>query len=204
VAAAHWLAAAAVVAGDASDNVPSGVFAEADDIQPVSIEVPTLVVERIVDDEETPREVVLELLRTAVAAGEGQIADLPGIVAERAQVEELVQQLPVEGREAALAAEPVRATLLDPRRPARDLLGHMLDGINACWLLYDEYSDDESADLDDEDDVSDAADNGDVGESEDDAVESYDAAADAQRRDDVAEEFADFVRGQAAARSQLI
>ena len=54
------------------------MFAEADDIQAVSIEVPSLVVERIVDDEETPREVVLGLLRAAVAAGEGQIADLAG------------------------------------------------------------------------------------------------------------------------------
>src|SRR5205823_5514820 len=68
VAAAHWLAAAAVVA-DAAENTPGAVFMEADDIQPVSIEVPALVVERIVEEDLSPRGVVLDLLRSAVAAG---------------------------------------------------------------------------------------------------------------------------------------
>lgn len=198
VAVAHWLAAAAVVAGDASGISPSGVFAEADHIQAVSIEVPSLVVERVVDDEETPREVVLGLLRAAVAVGEGQIVDLAGIVAERARLEELVGRLPVEGRDAALASEPVRVTPLDPRRPARDLLEHLLDGIGSCWLLYtdDAYDnhDGEESDADEDDDSGDT----------DDAVEG-DVEADAEHHDEVAEEFADFVRGQAAAtRSRLI
>src|SRR5206468_2162681 len=127
VAAAHWLAAAAVVAADVAGNTPGGVFMEADDIQPVSIEVPALVVERIVDENLSPREVVLDLLRSAVAAGEGKIADLPAVLAERARLEELVQRLPTERRDEAPAKESVRATLLDPRRPARDLLEHLLD-----------------------------------------------------------------------------
>jgi hypothetical protein len=38
-------------------------------------------------------------------------------------------------------ASPGVATLLDPRRPAQDLLEHLLDGINSCWLLNDEYAD---------------------------------------------------------------
>jgi hypothetical protein len=122
VAAAHWLAAAAVVAADESGNRPGGVFAEADDIESVSVEVPSLVVERMLDDGQPPREVVVGLLRAAVVAGEGIIADLPGIVAERARLEGLVQRLPADQRGAALASEPVRATVLDPRRPARDLL----------------------------------------------------------------------------------
>lgn len=42
-----------------------------------------------------------------------------------------------------MASEPVRATLLDPRRPARDLLEHLLDGIASCRLLFTEYADDE-------------------------------------------------------------
>ncbi|TMM27995.1 MAG: hypothetical protein E6F99_30600, partial [Actinobacteria bacterium] len=94
VAAAHWLAAAAVVAADASGNTPGGVFAEADDIQPVSVDVPTLVVEQIVDAAVPPREVVLGLLRTAVAAGDGEVAD---------------------GRDEALAAARVRVAVVNPR-----------------------------------------------------------------------------------------
>ena len=44
VAAAHWLAAAVVAAG----NTPPGVFAEADDVQAVSVQVPSLVVQQLV------------------------------------------------------------------------------------------------------------------------------------------------------------
>ena len=170
VAAAHWLAAAAVVAADAAGNTPGGVFVEADDIQPVSIEVPTLVVERIVEEDLSPREVVLDLLRSAVAAGEGEIVDLAGIFAERARLEELVRRLPAERRDEALAKEPVRATLLDPRRPARDLLEHLLDGIASCHLLYDEYTDGENVDLDmDADDEHGSADDAEDQHAEDEA-----------------------------------
>jgi hypothetical protein len=196
VAAAHWLAAAAVVAAAESGGRPYRVFAEADDIESVSVEVPTLVVERIVDDERLPREVVLALLRAAVAAGEGTIADLPRIVTDRAQLEELVQRLPAEQCEHALS-QPVRATLLDPRRPARDLLEQLLDGLNSCWLLYDEYADDEATDLD-EDYESDEldVDGGEGGEVLDVGV---------QRRREFVEEFAALVREQAAAdRGRLI
>jgi hypothetical protein len=201
VAAAHWLAAAAIVAADESGGSPGGVFAVADDIQPASIEVPSLVVERIVDDEEPPRAVVLGLLRAAVAAAGGEIADLAGVLAERARLEELVQRLPADKRAAALASEPVRATLLDPRRPARDLLEHLLDGINSCWLLYDEYADDEASDLDDDHDND---------ELDIDGREGGDVLdADVQRRramaEEFAEEFAEVVREQAAAdRGRLI
>jgi hypothetical protein len=203
-AAAHWLAAAAVVAADESGNRPGGVFAEADDIEPVSVEVPSLVVERILDDGQPPREVVLDLLRTAVVAGEGTIADLPRIVAERARLEELVQRLPADQREDAVASEPVRGTVLDPHRPGRDLLEHLLDGVNSCWLLYDEYADDEAGDLNVDEGSEELALND--GE-DDDLVDDvdHDSTADVQRREEVAEEFAGFVREQAAAdRGRLI
>jgi hypothetical protein len=98
VAAAHWLAAAAVVTADAAGNTPGGVFMEADDIQQVSIEVPTLVVQRILGEGLSPRGVVLDLLRSAVAAGEGRIADLAAVLAERARLEEVVGRLPAETR----------------------------------------------------------------------------------------------------------
>ena len=42
---------------------PGGVFAEADDIQAASIEVPSLVTERILDEQEAPRDVVQRIQR---------------------------------------------------------------------------------------------------------------------------------------------
>ncbi|WP_147252595.1 hypothetical protein [Micromonospora endolithica] len=143
VAAAHWLAAAAVVAGEESGNSAAGVFADADDIQAVSVEVPTLVVGRIVDGGVSPRRVVMDLLRAAVAAGEGVIVDPDGVAADNARIQSLVAGLSAAERAEVLASEPVRATLLDPRRPARDLLEHLLDGIASCRLLFAEYADDE-------------------------------------------------------------
>ena len=43
--------------------------------------------------------------------------------------------------------EPARLTLLDPQRPARDLLEDLLAGIRGCWLLYEnEIGDDDDDD----------------------------------------------------------
>jgi hypothetical protein len=186
VAAAHWLASAAVVAAEEAGNSPAGVFAEADVIQAVSVEVPTLVVRRVVGEGATPRQVVLDLLRSAVAAADGVIADLPAVLVTRARLEESLRRLPAREREAAMAAEPARATLLDPRRPARDLLEHLLDGISSCQLLYADGDNGDDFDGADELDDPVSADTSDV-----DVV-------DAERWDEVAEEFAELVRAEAA------
>jgi hypothetical protein len=110
VAAAHWLAAAAAVASGTSGSAPATVFAEADDIEPVSIEVPSRVVKAIEVDGRPPQSVVLELLRVAVAAGEGVIADLPEVLAERTRLEDVLLRVPAEQRGAARAGVPARAT----------------------------------------------------------------------------------------------
>jgi hypothetical protein len=181
VAVAHWLAAAAVVAADSAGSVPAAVFAEADDIEQVSIEIPSRVVNAIEADGRSPRTAVLELLQTAVAAAHGEITDLPGVLAERSHLEQILQRVPADQRDAARAGVPARATLLDPRRPARDLLEHLLDGIGACHLLFAEYADDEldADDLDhDDDDLS-------------------DEAGDDERQARVAAEFAEAVRDRA-------
>jgi hypothetical protein len=60
LAAAYWLAAAAVVAAGIADLDAADVFAEADNIEAVSVAVPTEVVARIVDDETDARVVVLD------------------------------------------------------------------------------------------------------------------------------------------------
>jgi hypothetical protein len=159
VAAARWLAAAAMVAADVADLEAADVFAEADSIEAVSVAVPAEVVARIVDDGADARVVVLDLLRNAVAVGDGVILDLPRVVAQ--------QQ--------AMGADQVRATELDPRRPARDLLEHLLSGIAACFLVY--------ADFDDSDGGFELEDDPDPGSA---------------RRDRMANDFADLVRAQAA------
>jgi hypothetical protein len=197
VAAAHWLCAAAVAAADAAGSTPDGVFVEADDIEAISVQVPTLVVEQIENADRSPREVALDLLRVAVAAAEGKVVDLSGVLAERTRRETLVERLPVDQREAALAAEPVRTTLLDPRRPARDLLEHIVDGIASCHLLYAEYTLDAYAEPGDEVVDSGGASTGGRGDSD---LDGDDMDADDERHEQIAAEFADVVREQAAAR----
>ncbi|WP_405094482.1 hypothetical protein [Micromonospora sp. NBC_01412] len=86
---------------------------------------------------------VMDLLRAAVAAGEGVIVDPEAVAADYARIQSLVVGLSAGQQAEVLASEPVRATLLDPRRPARDLLEHLLDGIASCRLLFSEYADDE-------------------------------------------------------------
>ncbi|MEV6851536.1 hypothetical protein [Actinoplanes sp. NPDC051411] len=182
VAAAHWLTAAAVVAAQVAGCTPAGVFAEADDIQAVPVAVPTLMVEKIEGAGIPARRAVVDLLRVAVAAGAGEIADLPGIAAERARFEESVQRLPADQRTAMLSAAPVRATMLDPRRPARDLLEHLLAGIASCHLLYSEYADEELVC---------------AAQDQDPAFED-EAVSESDRRGEITEEFTDLVREQAA------
>ena len=176
VAAARWLVAAAVVAAEAVEIDAASVFAEADDIEPVSGAVPAEVVAQIVDDETDPRSVVLDLLRTAVAAGDGVILDLSQLLAQHRG------QLGLSTEEQSEVAGPtsVRATELDPRRPARDLLEHLLDGIAACHLLYAEYDDDPDEPRDD------------------DRNDEPNPDAEASRRDRTAEEFTQLVRARAA------
>jgi hypothetical protein len=202
VAAAHWLAAAAVVAAGAAGNTPAGVFVEADGIQAVSVPVPTGVVIEIEDDGRSPRQVVLDLLRVAVAAADGEVADLPGVLAERARLVEMVQRLPVEQREDILASEPVRTTLLDPRRPARDLLEHLLDGIASCQLLYAEYAA-EAHELDTDESRPDAAGisatDDPVNIGDDPVGVADDPEAETERYEEIAAGFAELVRIRAAA-----
>jgi hypothetical protein len=131
-----------------------------------------------------------------VAAAEGVIADLPAVLADRAALEELVDRLPADQRREALAAEPARTTLLDPRRPARDLLEHLLDGVSSCHLLYAEYAIagghravDDDVEPDDEDDDFDS----------DGRVAEY-----AERRREIARAFAGLVQAEAVARQRRL
>lgn len=157
VAAVNWLVAAAVVAGEAANVDIDSVFAYADDIEAVSVQVPTFVV-KARRGGLGPREVVAAMLAEAHEVRQGHVpapARLPALVdAARAKV----RKLPPGDREQALAAMLKRLTLLDPVRPSRDLLEHLLDGVRSCLLVYGEAAEDAEAELGedlnyDEDDI---------------------------------------------------
>jgi hypothetical protein len=151
VAAAHWLTAAAAVAGDLADLTPAAVFAESDNIGVCSVELPQFIVGTIDDAGRSPRDVVLHLLREASQVREGTIPNVPDLLARVAQAAERIEQLPESHRDQEYQALlPERLTLLDPLRPARDLLEHLLDGLSACFTLFEDcidYDEDTGAPL---------------------------------------------------------
>lgn len=150
VAAAHWLAAAAEVTADTSGHNPVQVVQEADNIEALPHETPTLVL-GLIDDGATPHEAVTGLVRHAMHVADGLLPD-PG--AFREQLDDVEQTL-ARSSDDGLDLEDVllRLTPLDPKRPARDLLEDLLTGIHACWLLHSEY--DDYAGEDDTDDAQD-------------------------------------------------
>ncbi|MFJ8795857.1 hypothetical protein [Streptomyces sp. NPDC102462] len=139
VAAAHWLAAAAEVAGEASGLNPIQVVLEADNIEALPHQTPTLVL-GLINDGVSPHDAVTSLVRHAMHVTDGV---LPDPTALREQLEELGETLTeyIGEDEPDLTDVALRLTPLDPQRPARDLLEDLLTGIHGCWLLHSEYND---------------------------------------------------------------
>jgi hypothetical protein len=135
VAAAHWLTAAAEVAAEEADLDATSVFSYADDIEAVSVEVPTMIVGAICE-QDTPRDIVTELLADANIVATGRHPDPVGLPALVDAARDQVQRLKPRDRDIALAGLLESLTPLDPRRPSRDLLEHLLDGIRACLVVY--------------------------------------------------------------------
>ncbi|MFG2731541.1 hypothetical protein [Streptomyces canus] len=148
VAAAHWLAAAAEVTGEASGLDPTSVVLEADNIEELPHESPTLVL-GLINDGVSPYDAVTSLVRHAMQVTDGV---LPDPTALREQLEDLHETLARHSgeEEPGLTDVALRLTPLDPQRPACDLLEDLLTGIHGCWLLHSEY---ENLDHDDSDDV---------------------------------------------------
>lgn len=122
------------------------MFAESDDINACSIHVPQLVVEAVLDLEQAPRDIVLQLLTDATEVREGKIPDLERLLAQVDEAHLEAEAFPESRRAEVLEALlPDRITPLDPQRPARDLLEHLLDGLGASLTLF--YS---SIDIDDD------------------------------------------------------
>ncbi len=142
VAAAHWLTSAATVAGDLGELEASQVFAEADNVVACSVEVPELVVRAVKEIGQKPAEVVPHLLREAAEVREGKVPDLTALLSQVAEAADRVDDLPESYRSDAYEALlPERITLLDPQRPARDLLEHLLDGLHSCLAVFEQFVD---------------------------------------------------------------
>jgi len=147
VAAAHWLQAAAQIAAEASGVDPASVVIEADNIESLAMETPTLVLERLIAGE-SPRRVVVDLVAGAMTAAEGGLPDPDGVVLAIAEARAKAERFG-PGDEDLLAGLMPRVTPLDPTRPAPDLLEDLLDGLRGCWLLYRAHTDLDD-DLDDD------------------------------------------------------
>ncbi|MGW4692435.1 hypothetical protein ACWEO1_08660 [Kitasatospora cineracea] len=185
VAAAHWLAAAAEVAAESSGEHPTQVVLEADNIESLPHETPTLVL-GLIEDGATPHEAVTKLVRHAMHITDGLLLDPVALRDQLEDFEETVAEYTGE-TDPDLDDVAVRLTPLDPKRPARDLLEDLLAGIHGCWLLHSDSGED---DEDDED-------LGDAEDWDDEQAEEH------QRRSH--ERFAQLVRETAAAnRDRLI
>ena len=129
--------AAATAVGSSLKIPPSSIFVEANNVEPCSIEVPQLVVAAIDEDNAAPHEVVTALLLGAARVRDGEIPDLDDLIQHVVQAQEQAETYPEDIREQAYAELlPTHLTPLDPRRPARDLLEHLLDGLQSANTLF--------------------------------------------------------------------
>lgn len=155
VAAAHWLAAAADVASEASGVPPVSVVVTADDIEALPHETPTQVLE-LIHAGVGPRDAVCGLVRGALRLADGLVPDYRTLVEQIAHTEQLIAEHGIHDPAIAPALRnELRLTPLDPSRPAPDLLEDLLEGIRACWLIYTEHAEFEDDELEDDGDWAD-------------------------------------------------
>lgn len=193
VAAAHWLDAAATVAAEESGLEPEQVVMEADNIEALPHETPTLVLESLANGM-SPHAVITSLVRGAMAVAEGNLpdTDLLGELSER--FERLAPHIDLEdpGQREQLMGS-LRITPLDPSRPALDLLEDLLSGIHGCWLIYQEYAESPGS-SDEPDDVEDDAEEDDDWDEDEEPDDAYYEA----RREELMTAFIEAVRAAAA------
>ncbi|MEV0623688.1 hypothetical protein AB0I81_60955 [Nonomuraea sp. NPDC050404] len=151
IAAAHWLDAAATITAESAGLPATQIVVEADHIEALPHETPTLILELMADGT-SPRQAVMPLIRDALRVAEGEIPNLTALQQHIATSQQLLDKQREDQSELNLDALGLRITPLDPARPALDLLEDLLSGIRACWLLYAEDATefDEAEDLDDE------------------------------------------------------
>ncbi|MEU6860908.1 hypothetical protein AB0B28_18785 [Glycomyces sp. NPDC046736] len=150
VAAAHWLAAAAEVAGEAAGVEMEMAPAEADNI--TALPVSTLLgVLGPMAEGASAREIVTLLIRDALQVAEGKVPSYDRIVAQFLDIEDKVKQYAQDDPETAKALRTIDITPIDPLRPSLDLLEDILQGISGCFQLFEEctFEPDDSDDSDD-------------------------------------------------------
>jgi len=135
VAAASCLRCAAQITAEVSGDDWTDVLVESNNIEAFPVLTPTAVL-ALIDQGATEREAVTRLLVEAHAVSEGHLSDLEQLAAVVEQTRHLQQ--------AGVGEEhlDLRLTVLDPRRPARDLLEDLLTGIDGCFTLWREHQDD--------------------------------------------------------------
>ncbi|MFI7707488.1 hypothetical protein [Nonomuraea sp. NPDC049480] len=141
VTAAHWLHAAATVTAEYAGLPATQIVTEAANISVLPYQTPTLVLE-LVADGASPRQAVMPLIRNALRVAEGKIPDITALKQRITAAEQLLDKWRDDQPELSLDALDLRITLLDPGRPALDLLEDLLSGIRGCWLLYAVYTND--------------------------------------------------------------
>lgn len=148
IAAAHWLQAAADVTSETTGYATTEIIQEADGIEALAHETPTLVLERL-ELGLSPYETVTTLIRDAMIVAEGRIPDLDELLEHVTEAEILARHHHDPGFRSTLLKR-LRTTPLDPGRPAHDLLEDILDGIRGCWLIYQEDASEDDGDFVDE------------------------------------------------------
>lgn len=146
IAAAHWFLAAVAVAADAAnlDDVTE-VIDIADAIQAVPTRTLREVL-RLGELDASPRPIVLALIEEAMLVANGYH---PGESDESFSDDADGDD---EGDDTGETGERRRLCVLDPARPAHDLLEDLLTGINAAWLVYGDNFDDSDSPSDGEED----------------------------------------------------
>ena len=145
VAAAHWLKAAADVVADFSESSVEKVVREADWLEPMPVRTTVEVLSRL-ELGESPHDIVADLIREAMAVARGEALDPLRVIARVTKVE---SEEEIADRPSDPPPAP-RLSVLDPARPALDLLEDLLAGIRGCWLVYPTFADDDGDDVDED------------------------------------------------------
>lgn len=154
VAAAAWLQAAADLAAEESgrgDGIE--VIQFADDLEAVPVETLSIVLNML--GEHGPYNVVAHLISEARIVASGRAPDVYRLEQAIHDARSLAGRIAQQESDVDALLGDVRLCVLDPARPAPDLLEDLLTGIYACWLVWDEHvsqADSDTLDVDDETD----------------------------------------------------
>lgn len=133
-AAMQWFLAAVIVTSEITGTDASEVMVQADGIEVMPVGTLGVVLKKSTQGLD-PVEIVSGLMREALYARDGKLpaAYLPGLQERQAFADEVAKLKSQTEEEGEVF---VRLTVLDPVRPALDLLEDLLIGIRGCGLLF--------------------------------------------------------------------